>query len=95
MRHLALVAVGALGERLRRQMIVGAAFGCARLRVAPFWIWHENLTNLGLLESSDRTGVQARVPAIKNLFRVGFGRRHPSRRAEARLKPNFAGQMRT
>jgi hypothetical protein len=43
MRQLALVTVGAFGERLRRQMIVGTPLGCTRLGMAPFWIWHENL----------------------------------------------------
>src|SRR5580692_7327552 len=43
MRQFTLVAVGTLGQRLRRQMIVGAALGRARLRMAPFWIRHDNL----------------------------------------------------
>src|ERR1019366_6083790 len=40
MRQFALVAVGTLGQRLRRQMIVGAAFGCARLGMTSFRIRH-------------------------------------------------------
>jgi hypothetical protein len=43
MRQLTLVAVRTFGQGLRRQMIVGAALGRARLGMAPFWIWHENL----------------------------------------------------
>jgi hypothetical protein len=43
MRQFALVTVGAFGERLRRQVIVGTPLGCTRLGMAPFWIWHENL----------------------------------------------------
>ena len=43
MRQFAFMTVGTFGQRLRRQMIVGAALGRARLRVAPFWIRHENL----------------------------------------------------
>ena len=43
MRQFAFVTVGAFGQGLRRQMIVGAALGRARFRVAPFWIRHENL----------------------------------------------------
>ena len=43
MRQFAFVTVGTLGQGLRRQMIVGAALGRARLRMAPFWIRHENL----------------------------------------------------
>jgi hypothetical protein len=45
MRQLALVAIGALGQRLGRQMIVGTTLGCARLRMTPFRIRHDNLTN--------------------------------------------------
>jgi hypothetical protein len=41
--QLALVAIGTFGQGLRRQMIVGAALGRARLGMTPFWIWHENL----------------------------------------------------
>ena len=44
MRQFTLVAVGTFGQRLRRQMIVGAALGRARLGVAPFWIRHDNLS---------------------------------------------------
>ena len=44
MRQFAFVTVGTFGQGLRRQMIVGAALGRARLRMAPFWIGHENLT---------------------------------------------------
>ena len=44
MRQFAFVTVRTFGQRLRRQMIVGAALGRARLRVAPFWIRHENLS---------------------------------------------------
>src|SRR5208283_1779619 len=43
MRQLALVAVGALGQRLGCQMIVGAALGRARLGVTSFRIRHGNL----------------------------------------------------
>src|ERR1700688_2106579 len=43
MRQFAFVTVGTFGQGLRRQMIVGAALGRARFRVAPFWIRHENL----------------------------------------------------
>ena len=43
MWQLTLVAIGTFGQGLRRQMIVGAALGRARLGMAPFWIWHENL----------------------------------------------------
>jgi hypothetical protein len=57
MRQFALVTIGTLGQRLGSQMIVGTTFGCARLRMTPFRIRHENLTN-----RIARTG-----PAIGNL----------------------------
>src|SRR5271169_3361081 len=44
MRQLALVAIGTLRQRWRRQMIVRPALGCARLGMTPFRIRHENLT---------------------------------------------------
>jgi hypothetical protein len=45
-RQLALVAIRTFGQGLRRQMIVGAALGRARLGMAPFWIWHEKPRNI-------------------------------------------------
>jgi hypothetical protein len=47
MRHFALVAVGAIRQGLRRQKIVRATLRGACLRVSPFWIRHEILTNHG------------------------------------------------
>jgi hypothetical protein len=44
MRQFAFVTVGTFGQGLRRQMIVGAALGRARLGMAPFWIRHDNLS---------------------------------------------------
>jgi hypothetical protein len=41
MRHLLLVAVRALRERVLRQRVVRAAGGTAFLGVSPFWIRHE------------------------------------------------------
>src|SRR5215472_181706 len=40
MRELALVAVGALGNRGGGQIVMGAAPRGAGFRVPPFWIWH-------------------------------------------------------
>ena len=54
MRQLALVAVGTLGQRLRRQMIVCAALGRACLGMTPFRIWHEYL----VIGTARRTGSQ-------------------------------------
>ena len=42
MRHLALVAVGALGERVAFQCVVRATSAGARFGVSPFWIWHDS-----------------------------------------------------
>jgi hypothetical protein len=41
-RHLALVAVGALGKRVAFQCIMGATSACARFGVSPFRIWHDS-----------------------------------------------------
>ena len=43
-RQFAFVAVGTFGQAGRRQMIVGAALGRARLGMAPFRIRHKNLS---------------------------------------------------
>lgn len=40
MRHLALVAIGALGKRMRGKVIVGTTRGRASLGVSPFRICH-------------------------------------------------------
>ena len=40
MRHLLLMAVGALRERVLRQRVVRAAGGSTFLGVSPFWIRH-------------------------------------------------------
>src|SRR5262249_55523858 len=40
MRQLALVAVGALGNRGGGQIVMGAAPRSTSFRVPPFWIWH-------------------------------------------------------
>src|SRR5260370_5870485 len=40
MRQLPLVAVGTLGQRSRRQIVMSTASRRARLGVPPFWIWH-------------------------------------------------------
>ena len=40
MRHAQFVAIGALGKRARRQMIVCAAAIAPRFRMSSFWIWH-------------------------------------------------------
>src|SRR5260370_8768024 len=40
MRQLPLVAVGTLGKRSRRQIVMSTASRRARLGVPPFWIWH-------------------------------------------------------
>jgi hypothetical protein len=39
-RHLALVAVGALGERVTLECVVSATDAGAPFRVSPFWIRH-------------------------------------------------------
>jgi hypothetical protein len=41
MRHLFLVAVGALGEAVLGEGVVSATSGGSFLRVSPFRIWHE------------------------------------------------------
>ena len=41
-RHLALVTVGALGERVAFQCIVGTTSAGARFGVSPFRIWHDS-----------------------------------------------------
>jgi len=39
-RHLALVTVGALGERVALECVVSASDAGSPFRVSPFWIWH-------------------------------------------------------
>ena len=39
-RHLALVAVGALGKGVAFQCVVSAPDAGAPFGVSPFWIWH-------------------------------------------------------
>src|ERR1019366_9353578 len=56
MRQFALVTVGALGQRLRRQMIVGAALGRTRLGMTSFRIRH----------SKPRTRTARAVPCDQN-----------------------------
>ena len=41
MRHLALVTVGALGERVALESVVSATDTGAPFGVSPFWIRHE------------------------------------------------------
>jgi hypothetical protein len=75
MRHLALVAVGALGKRVAFQCIVGATSAGARFGVSPFRIWHGSsgfLSRLGRFELDlIRAGlVEDRVPEESMILEI-------------------------
>src|SRR5690348_5830406 len=52
-RHLLLMTVGTLRQRIRSQIVVGAATSGASLGVPPFWIRHGSSFLLGICYRAD------------------------------------------